>query len=198
MVSCAAGARLRPRMTGRRQSPRLRATPRSCRRRSGSLRGVVAADHRLFAGIPYAAPPVGALRWRPPAPVAAVERAARRQPRRPRLYPGRRQARSADSDEDCLTLNVWSPRSDGKLPVLVWIHGGAFVAGLGLYDSRRLAARGDVVVVTLNYRLGALGFMAHRALAAEADVAVYGIPDQRAALSGCATTSQPSAAIPPT
>ncbi|PRC61248.1 carboxylesterase, partial [Mycobacterium sp. ITM-2017-0098] len=71
------------------------------------------------------------------------------------------------TDEDCLSLNVWTPagESDEPRPVMVWIHGGSFVAGSsGIYDARRLVSRGDIIVVTINYRLGALGFLAHPSL----------------------------------
>jgi para-nitrobenzyl esterase len=91
--------------------------------------------------------------------------------------------------EDCLTLNVWTPGTDGARPVMVWIHGGGFVAGSGasaLYRGRALAARGDVVVVTINYRLGILGFLAHPGLAdpdAGGAAGNWGLLDQVAALS---------------
>ena len=91
------------------------------------------------------------------------------------------------TDEDCLSLNVWTPApktaSAQPRPVMVWIHGGAFVNGTGkIYDARRLAARGDIVVVTINYRLGALGFLAHPALGPPGQVGNYGLADQQAAL----------------
>ena len=127
-------------------------------------------DHRLFAGIPYAAPPVGALRWQPPPPAATWPGVRDATKFGPRCHAGHRAATSnvgRPTGEDCLTLNVWTPprgRSATR-PVMVWIHGGAFVIGSGgVYDSRWLAARGDIVVVTINYRLGALGFLAHPAL----------------------------------
>ncbi len=152
---------------------------------SGPVRGTVAADHRLFAGIPYAAPPVGPLRWQPPAPVPAWTGL------RDGTRPGPRcvQDTSTDVDrrrtsEDCLTLNVWTPPpSDKPRPVLVWIHGGGFVNGSGdIYNARRMVSRGDIVVVTVNYRLGALGFLAHPALGPAGDVGNYGLADQQAAL----------------
>jgi para-nitrobenzyl esterase len=152
---------------------------------SGSVRGMVAADHRLFAGIPYAAPPVGTLRWQPPAP------AARWTGFRDATRPGPRCIQDVSNDvdrsetsEDCLTLNVWTPPpSVEPRPVLVWIHGGGFVNGSGdVYNARRLAGRGDIVVVTINYRLGALGFLAHPALGPPGDVGNYGLADQQAAL----------------
>ncbi len=153
---------------------------------SGSLRGVVAADHRMFAGIPYAAPPVGPLRWQPPAPAPVwpgVRDSSRAGPRCIQ-DPAGDMERGRHSSEDCLTLNVWTPsRSNERRPVVVWIHGGAFVNGSGgIYDARWLAARGDVIVVTINYRLGTLGFLAHPALGPAGRVGNYGLEDQQAAL----------------
>lgn len=151
----------------------------------GAVRGVVADDHRFFGRLPYAAPPVGPLRWQPPAPAAPWPSERDATTLGPRciqdigdLEMGRQ------TDEDCLTLNVWTPPvSTDKRAVLVWIHGGAFINGSGgIYDSRWLATRGDVVVVTLNYRLGALGFLAHPALGAPGAVGNYGLADQQAAL----------------
>lgn len=155
---------------------------------AGVVRGQIAVDHRLFQGIPYAAPPVGELRWQPPRPT----------PRWPGMRdaskPGPRciQDTSVDpgygrkSSEDCLTLNVWTPTgaaAAGQRPVLVWIHGGAFANGSGdLYDSRWLVTRGDIVVVSINYRLGTLGFLAHPALGPPSEVGNYGLADQQAAL----------------
>jgi para-nitrobenzyl esterase len=151
----------------------------------GAVRGSVAADHRYFAGIPYAAPPIGPLRWQPPAAPTSWKGF------RDATRPGPRCIQDTGNDidrretsEDCLTLNVWTPPpSDEKRPVLVWIHGGGFLNGSGdVYDARRLTSRGDIVVVTINYRLGALGFMAHPALGAGGDVGNYGLADQQAAL----------------
>ncbi len=153
---------------------------------TGIVRGKVEWDHRLFAGIPYAAPPVGPLRFRPPAPAqpwAGIRDATE---------PGPRciQDPSADpefgkqSDEDCLSLNVWTPAMTGSpRAVIVWIHGGAFTGGSGsIYDGGWLVSRGDIIVVTVNYRLGTLGFLAHPALGPPADVGNYGLQDQQAAL----------------
>nr|WP_050899584.1 carboxylesterase family protein [Mycolicibacterium rhodesiae] len=159
--------------------------PGVVRTESGAVRGTVSADHRLFAGIPYAAPPVGALRWQPPAPVAQWSGF------RDATQPGPRCIQDASNDvdrsetsEDCLTLNVWTPPPTGEpRPVMVWIHGGSFINGSGdIYNARRLASRGDMVVVTINYRLGALGFLAHPALGPAGDVGNYGLADQQAAL----------------
>jgi para-nitrobenzyl esterase len=153
---------------------------------AGAVRGVVAPDYRLFAGIPYAAPPVGPLRWQPPAPAAPWPEP------RDATRPGLRCIQDARSDrefgrhasEDCLTLNVWTPApSNERKPVMVWIHGGSFVNGSGsTYDARRLAVRGDIVVVTINYRLGTLGFLAHPELGPAGAVGNYGLEDQQAAL----------------
>ena len=122
-----------------------------------------------FAGIPYAAPPVGALRFRPPAPArpwrgvlhATKARAVCPQDRDPlEEYPTKAKR---FTDENCLFLNVWTPHADAKRrPVMVFIPGGAFVVGSAsepIYDGSRLAARGDAVVVSLNYRLGMLGWL---------------------------------------
>jgi para-nitrobenzyl esterase len=144
-----------------------------------------------FLGIPYAAPPVGALRLRPPQPAPSwggtrdATRFGAAQPQREEpLAGGLGLLHGARCEEDCLTLNVYTPACDAAArPVLVWLHGGAFIGGTAcvpLYDASRLAARGDVVVVTLNYRVGALGWSfvdAH----GEA-VANLGLQDQLAAL----------------
>ncbi len=139
--------------------------------RSGTLLGESDADVSVWRGVPFAAPPVGRLRWRAPQPVApwaGVRDATRFGPVAPQ--PGPRSAggvpASFPRDEDCLTLNVWSPTAPSQLtgvglrPVVVWFHGGAQMQGAGSmadYSGRALAATGDIVVVTVNYRLGALG-----------------------------------------
>lgn len=148
---------------------------------AGLLHGTVGPDHRLFQGIPYAEPPVGPRRWQPPAAMpawsgvrAAVERG-----------PWCIQPNASEQDpisEDCLTLNVWTPTGSAPepLPVLVWIYGGSFIAGASdIYDAQRLAVRGRMAVVTLNYRLGALGFLADPSLGEPGN---YGLADQQAAL----------------
>jgi para-nitrobenzyl esterase len=154
----------------------------------GVVRGALAGPVRQFLGIPYAAPPVGALRWRAPqahAAWSAVRDATAFGSPCPQTA-GRGNPGSAD--EDCLSLNVYAPaRADRgkKLPVMFWIHGGSLVTGAGsLYGPAELVAR-DVVVVTINYRLGALGFLAHPALSAETPAGAsgnYGMVDQVAAL----------------
>ena len=161
----------------------------------GALSGIVTPTQpgvSAFLGIPFAAPPIGTLRWAAPKPAARWQgvRAADRFGARcmqPTLYPDQR-FRSAGMSEDCLSLNVWAPadaRRASKLPVLVYIYGGGFQTGDGSeyrYDGASLAA-GGIVVVTINYRLGAFGFLAHPALTAEAGASGnYGLLDQAAAL----------------
>lgn len=153
---------------------------------AGTLRGAVADGYRVFSGIPYAAPPVGPLRFANPVPAAGWqgERDATRPGPRCVQDPAADPENGRNTAEDCLTLNVWTPPVSGEpRPVMVWIHGGAFVNGSGgVYDSRWLASRGDIIVVTINYRLGTLGFLAHPALGAGGDVGNYGLADQQAAL----------------
>jgi para-nitrobenzyl esterase len=158
---------------------------------SGPVRGS-GSDILAFKGIPYAAPPTGDRRWRPPAPTEPwkdVRDATQFGPRCPQIAPARARFPGGPASEDCLTLNVWAPAnaSSRRLPVMVWIHGGGFTAGtttLPRLDGTNLARRG-VVVVSVNYRLGALGFFAHPALSRESEHGVsgnYGLLDQIAAL----------------
>ncbi|MEX3021084.1 carboxylesterase/lipase family protein [Kluyvera sp. STS39-E] len=159
----------------------------------GTLSGVVDGDIHVWRGIPYATPPVGSLRWRAPQPLSP--------------WTGIRQCDSFSASswqnseycqelgggdpgrfsEDCLYLNVWSPAERSTtLPVMVWLHGGGFTIGAGglpPYEGKALAQRG-VVVVTVNYRLGHLGFFAHPALEGEDGERLYnfGLMDQIAAL----------------
>lgn len=154
---------------------------------TGAVEGARANDVWHWLGIPYAQPPVGALRWKAPEPMAC--------------WPGVRPATTLSTaclqletdgglvgQEDCLTLNVWAKAGASNAPVAVWIHGGGNTVGTAvdpLYDGEALAAREGLVVVTLNYRLGALGFFTHAGLNAENDAGVsgnYGILDQQAAL----------------
>jgi para-nitrobenzyl esterase len=153
-----------------------------------------ASGVRVYKGIPYAAPPIGPLRWRPPEQAAAWTG----------VWPthafGAHSVQGvvwddidlsgAATSEDCLHLNVWTPAApdtEAHLPVMVWIHGGGFIVGSGAearYDGARLAARG-IVVVTVNHRLNALGFLAHPQLTAESEhhsSGAYGFLDLVAAL----------------
>ena len=137
---------------------------------AGKIEGRRKGDLCVFKGIPYAAPPVGALRWMPPQPVSpwqGVRPTVDFSPIAPQILPppGVLDVLNVPEpqDEDCLYLNVWAPAIDGsRRPVMVWIHGGAFNMGSGsqpFYNGESLASRGDVVVVTINYRLGMLGFL---------------------------------------
>ncbi len=138
--------------------------------RSGKLEGEEREGIHVFRGVPYAAPPVGAKRWRAPereAPWSGVRSAksfGNASPQNPLPLDLLTAFKIEEpQSEDCLYLNVWTPGLDGaRRPVMVWIHGGAFTIGSGaqsLYEGAALAKRGDVVVVTINYRLGALGFL---------------------------------------
>jgi para-nitrobenzyl esterase len=161
---------------------------------SGWIRGVHEEAVFAFRGIPYAQPPIGSLRFRPPhKPVAwgSVRDACTYGPAP--MQVGNPMASQTglvlpEMSEDCLYLNVWTPAADdARRPVLVWLHGGAFVVGTGsrpLYNGARLAARGDVVVVTLSYRLGLFGFLRGTGVCSEGlDIAGNeGILDQIAAL----------------
>ncbi|CAN5127078.1 carboxylesterase/lipase family protein [soil metagenome] len=164
---------------------------------SGAIEGTRGEGLSIYRGIPYAAAPVGALRWRPPQPAAA--------------WSGTRRADAFGDDcvqipffnppgpgyvrpqsENCLTLNVWAPATARKgakpVPVMVWIYGGAFIMGSGAwpgYDGSDLARQG-VIVVNFNYRLGRFGYFAHPALSRASNgepVANYGLLDQMAALA---------------
>jgi para-nitrobenzyl esterase len=161
---------------------------------SGRLRGT-GVDVMSFKGIPYAAAPVGRLRWRPPEDAprwSNIRDASQFGPQCPqpqRQVAGLSGGGQAPTGEDCLTLNIWTPARTAadRLPVMVWIHGGGFYVGSGSspdYDGVALARRG-IVLVTLNYRLGALGFLVHPALSRESARGVsgnYALLDQIAAL----------------
>ena len=170
---------------------------------AGRVRGAERNGVWAFSGIPYAASTAGTRRWRPPqaaepwAGVRVCDRFGPVAPQPPRI-PGMSIGGEPDeSSEDCLSLTVWTPSPDGgRRPVMVWVHGGGFTSGSGagdLYRGGMLAREGDVVVVTLNYRLGALGFLAHPALADPGEPWVggdgwsgygnWGIADQVAALA---------------
>ena len=154
---------------------------------SGPLQGITSPLINQYLGIPYARPPLGDLRWTPPRPYGR--------------WPGVRDATQFGNpcsqpgpygSEDCLFLNVYTPGlkkeknedKDDGVPVMVWIHGGSLVAGESdIYDPTPLVEKGGVIVVTINYRLGVLGFFAHPALDAEGHLfANYGLLDQQFAL----------------
>lgn len=149
----------------------------------GTLRGSVKLDHREFLNLPFAAPPVGVLRFRPPEPAAS--------------WSGTRDATKAGNvcpqaaplgnvSEDCLQLNVYTPPAaeSHDLPVMVWLPGGAYILGAANgYDPTPLVKQGRVIVVTVNYRLGPFGFLALPGLATESGTTGnYGLLDQQAAL----------------
>jgi para-nitrobenzyl esterase len=145
----------------------------------GAVRGVRDGDTWAYLGIPYAAPPVGPLRFAPPAapePWAGIRDAGALGPWCPQLQDG-----AYVGDEDCLFVNVWVPDAGADRPVMVWIHGGGNSIGSAsdpIYGGGRLAESGEVVVVTINYRLGQLGWLAHPDLG-EGN---WGLLDQVAAL----------------
>jgi para-nitrobenzyl esterase len=155
----------------------------------GVVRGMRADGVRSFLGVPYAAPPVGDLRWRPPQPAAAWHGIRDATSFGPHCAQPATPYGVASTSEDCLYLNVYTPPFAVPglplAPVMVWIHGGALVVGLSDgYNPADLVARG-VVVVTINYRLGALGFVSHPALSAESPNHAsgnFGLLDQQAAL----------------
>ena len=151
---------------------------------AGKVRGAEVNGVQAFQGIPYAAPPVGERRWRAPERAAAwsgVRDAAEPGAMCPQMGRGEDGLPTAVGNEDCLSLNVWKPKQGRNLPVLVFVAGGGFTSGAGSqYGPAELVARGNVVV-TLNYRLGALGFLAHPGLKDPA-AGNFGLADQQAAL----------------
>jgi para-nitrobenzyl esterase len=160
---------------------------------AGTLVGRIdsATGVRMFLGVPFAAPPVGERRWRPPQPVDSWSGARAATAFGPACTQGALDGSGPNTSEDCLTLNVWTAAPDTppseRRPVMVWIYGGAFMRGHPYrpeMDGRELARRG-AVVVSFNYRVGPLGFLAHPALDAESPRRVsgnYGLLDQIAAL----------------
>ena len=169
--------------------------------KSGKVSGKTSDDQavKIFMGVPFAAPPVGDLRWKAPQPVASWEgvracvtppASAIQAPPKPFMCWSKEfMAPESPLSEDCLYLNVWTTAktAQDKLPVMVWIHGGAFTSGSGtvpLYNGEAMSRKG-AVFVTINYRLGIFGFLAHPELSAESELKTsgnYGILDQIAAL----------------
>lgn len=160
---------------------------------AGAIEGQIDGTLRVFKGIPYALPPVGQARWRPPSPMphwqgirSATEfgpACFQPQPKLSNIYVGNPMPMS----EDCLTLNIWAPVEAHNAPVFFWIHGGALTTGSSrepIYDGARLADQG-VVVVSINYRLGVFGWLAHPELSRESPLGIsgnYGLLDQIEAL----------------
>jgi len=167
--------------------------------KSGKLEGVYEDGLHKFRGIPYAEPPVGKLRWLPPQPVKPWDgiRPAKKYgamapqiaAAAPRDFPGAPDFGDVPQSEDCLYLNIWTPGlDDGKRPVFFWIHGGGFTIGSGsetFLDKGVLAQRGDIVMVSINYRLGAAGFLNLKEITGGAipSTGNEGILDQAAALA---------------
>lgn len=164
----------------------------------GPIQGIVEDDVFAFKGIPYAKPPKDALRWRPPEPVEKWTQVLQAANYSAASYQNAEECKTSGGgdpgtlSEDCLYLNVWAPKFEAGappsgLPVMVWIHGGAYILGAGglpLYVGGPLVKKG-AIVVTLNYRLGALGFFSHPALDAENEgkpINNFGLLDQIAAL----------------
>ncbi|MFV0438386.1 MAG: carboxylesterase/lipase family protein [Desulfopila sp.] len=171
------------------------AAPDTVEVEGGRVKGVHKDGLAIFKGIPFAAPPTGDLRWQAPRPVTSWEgvlQADHFGPACPQIvFPDIASLQNSvgEQAEDCLYLNVWTPVASRKekLPVMVWIHGGGFAIGapsIANYDGKNIAAKG-VVFVSVAYRLGALGFLAHPELSAENELGVsgnYGLLDQIAGL----------------
>lgn len=160
---------------------------------AGAVQGVINGSVQVFKGLPYASPPVGEARWKPPVELPAwsgVRDATKFGPAciQPKARSGSIYAWDlGEVSEDCLFLNVWAKQGVSKAPVMVWIHGGALTTGSSsepMYDGTRFAERG-LVVVSINYRLGVLGYLAHPLLSEESPEKIsgnYGLLDQIEAL----------------
>ncbi|MGH3374974.1 MAG: carboxylesterase/lipase family protein [Actinoallomurus sp.] len=155
---------------------------------AGAVKGTVGSDHRVFNGVPYAAPPVGQQRWQPPKPSSSwtkVRDASRPGADCVQTAVAWRPA-AASTNEDCLYLNVWTPRQangGSRLPVAIWFHGGGSVNGAGRdFQPVSMVDQGGMLVVTVNYRLGALGYLTLPQLDKESASGNYGLLDQIQAL----------------
>jgi para-nitrobenzyl esterase len=161
---------------------------------AGQLQGQTEGALNVFKGIPYALPPVGPARWKPPAPMprwSGIRSAVQYGPACVQLTSLPVSIYTDDDSiapsEDCLSLNIWAPRNAHNTPVMMWIHGGALWGGRSseaIYDGTKLASRG-IIVVSINYRVGVLGWLAHRELSAESPQGIsgnYGLLDQIEAL----------------
>jgi para-nitrobenzyl esterase len=150
---------------------------------SGLLRGIAGDEAVSFLGVPYAAPPVGSLRWAPPKPAASWSgvRDARKPASAAAQPPG--ELPSGSTSEDCLYLNITAPRrsaTERPKPVMAWLHGGGFSSGTAnTYDPRRMVVQGDVIVVTVEFRLNIFGFFGYRGMEGSG---TFGLQDQQAAL----------------
>lgn len=176
-------------------APALAAPPRPVvEAPAGILAGVAEKDVNVFKGIPYALPPVGAARWTPPRPAPRWDGTRDASAFGPACIQNRSSSPwniySNDPgamSEDCLSLNIWTPANAAGAPVMVWIHGGSLWAGFGheaIYDGSAMARQG-IVVVSINYRVGVLGYLAHPGLSAESPLGIsgnYGLQDQIEAL----------------
>jgi para-nitrobenzyl esterase len=151
--------------------------------RDGVVRGVQQGEILIWKGVPFAAPPVGANRFNVPEPVVPWEEeydASEFGPAPPQIPLGTGMPTASDAREDCLYLNIWSRSTEGRRPVIVWITGGGWVSGAGsMYDGTQYAKRGDVVLVTVNYRLNAFGFLPQTGTLISGNL---GLADQIAAL----------------
>jgi len=149
---------------------------------AGAVEGQMEGDLRVFKGIPYALPPVGSRRWQPPSPMPRWAGVRKATEFGPACFQPENPGKSIYSwipvpmSEDCLTLNIWAPAGARKAPVFFWIHGGALTTGSSrdaLYDGTKLAGQG-IIVVSLNFRLGVLGWLAHPELSKESPLGVSG------------------------
>lgn len=160
---------------------------------AGAVEGRMEGELRVFAGIPYASPPVGPARWRPPSPMPSWSTVRAAKEFGPACFQPKSKLSNIYTEnpmpmsEDCLTLNIWAPKGARNAPVFFWIHGGALTGGSSrepIYNGARLAGQG-ILVVSINYRLGVFGYLAHPELSGESPLGIsgnYGLLDQIQAL----------------